>query len=104
MRLRIQIDNVSHDIDSTDPVTLGRWMVEIFGRVKNPSPATHYQIQAMPSWVPDEDGKGHADWIQDTRYWEIGKARSPRELLRELNAWLSNYESRGNDRDYGRLG
>lgn len=100
MRLIISIDGVPHQIDSTDPETLGRWMVEIFARVKYPTPATYYQVQAMPSWIPD-DGDGHADWIQDTRYLEIGKARSPRELLRELNAWLSNYEASGNDRNHG---
>lgn len=98
MRLTIQIDDVTSQIDSTDPETLGRWMVEIFGRVRNPTTATFYRIQAYPSFVPKDNGEYQPDWIADTRYMEVGKAHNPRELLQLLNAWLSNYESRGNDR------
>lgn len=103
MRLTIYIDGYTHQIDSTDPETLGRWMVEIYGRAVPITPATLMQVRAEPSFIPDPDGQFgmRADWIQDTRYMEIGKAYTPRELLQQLNAWLSNYESRGNDRDNG---
>lgn len=97
MRLQISIDGLPHQIDSTDPETLGRWIVEIFGRVRYPSPATLYQIQAWPSFIPDANDQLQPDWICDSRWMEVGKAKTPRELLRLLNAWLSNYESRGND-------
>lgn len=99
MRLQLSIDSMYHEIDSTDPETLGRWIVEIFGRVRNPSPSTFYQVRAIPSWVPDESGQGKADWIQDTRWLEMLSPRSPRELVNQLSAVLDKYEARDKAND-----
>lgn len=89
------IDGYSHDIDSTSPEVLGRWMVEIFARIPNPSPATLIQVQAYPSWIPDDSSQGgHGDWIQDSRYLgDLAKITSPRDLVNALSAWLDAYES-----------
>jgi hypothetical protein len=86
MRLEIAIDGVSHYIDSVNPELLGPWMVEIFARVTEPSPATYYQVRAWPSYIP---GKG-PDWI--TTGTQIVNVRTPRELVRELTAELDRIE------------
>lgn len=98
MRIRISVDGYGSEIDSTDPQTLGRWMVEIFARYPDAGPQTIYQVFANPSHVYNrKSGQYHSDWIQDTRYLEVGRARSPRELLTELTAWLDAYEARDDD-------
>ena len=95
MRLKIIIDGIYHEIDSTDPETLGRWMVEIYGRVQHPTPATLYQVQAYPSCIWDDSQYPKCDWIQDSRWLgQLGTARTPRELLVQLTQWLNDYEAR----------
>ena len=100
MRLRIHIDNMHHEIDSTNPETLGRWMVEIFGRIANPTPATLIRVEAQPSFIwednPNYRDQFRADWICDTRYFQTGEIHSPRELVTLLGEWLDKYEA---DRD-----
>jgi hypothetical protein len=86
MRLTIQIDNMPHQIDSTDPELLGKWVVEIFGRAvaQGIHPATFITVQAFPSWVPDAQG-GRPDWIADTRIiGSVYRIHSPRELVEIL--------------------
>ena len=86
MRLTIEIDNVRHEIDSTDPELLGKWIVESFGRAiaAGITPATYIRVQAYPSWVPDANQPGgRADWITDSRI--LGNSYqvwSPRDLLK----------------------
>jgi hypothetical protein len=89
MRLSIDIDAVHHEIDSTDPETLGRWIVEIFARVEYPNAATWYQVHALPSFT----GNNKPDWIADTRYFHLGEAKTPRELITLLTEWLDDYEA-----------
>lgn len=96
MRLEISIDGVYHSIDSTSPLTLARWMVEIFGRVTNPSPATYYQVRAVPSYTPDGKGGTQIDWIADSRFMKTHESHSPRELLADLTRELDEYEAEHN--------
>lgn len=99
MRLSINIDAMHHEIDSTDPETLGRWIVEIFGRIQHPTPATLIQVSAMPTtiWNSEWDTPHgfKADWICDSRWLgQLGTVRTPRELLEQLTQWLDDYEAR----------
>ena len=97
VRLTISVDSISHQIDSTDPELLGRWMLEIFARAAayGISDATYIQAYAYPSWVPDSSatGGGKPDWIADTRI--IGSTflvKSPRELVEALSRQLDEAE------------
>jgi hypothetical protein len=96
MKLEIIIDGMFHGIDSTDPEILGKWMVEIFGRVRHPTPATpatYFQVRAQPSYIPDADGNPTLDWIADSRFLGTATARTPREMVAALSAWLDEWEA-----------
>lgn len=94
MRLHLIIDGIWHEIDSTDPELLGRWIMEIFGRIPAISPATMIEIRASPSFVPDAAGQWRADWAADSRV--IGRQyeiQSPRDLLAALAKQLDDLEA-----------
>jgi hypothetical protein len=101
LKLRLFIDGLSHDIDSTDPELLSKWIVEIFGRIRQITPATRIEVQAFPSFVPDEPGDlrhgqggWHPDWTADSRViGQIVPVRSPRELLAALGKQLDEAEA-----------
>lgn len=101
MKLRLIIDGMPHEIDSTDPELLARWIVEIFGRIRQITPATLIEFQASPSFVPADDGdmqpgRGgwRPDWTADSRViGRITPIRSPRELLATLSAQLDELEA-----------
>jgi hypothetical protein len=95
VRLTISIDSVPHQIDSTDPVLLGNWMVEIFARAGEMNNATHIQVQVFPSFVPDPNAPQgmRPDWIADTRIvGRIFQISSPRELVEALGKQLDEAE------------
>ena len=94
MRLTITIDGMAHQIDSTDPELLGKWITEIFGRAVTAgiSPATYIQVQIYPSWIPDGAG-GKPDWIADTRI--IGSTyviKTPQEIADKLAEQLKDWK------------
>ena len=96
MRLKLIIDGYYHEIDSTDPELLARWIMEIFGRMREITPATQIQVQAQPSWLPcaNPAQPWAADWTADGRI--IGQTvavRSPRELLDALGKQLDEAEA-----------
>lgn len=97
MRLRLSIDAVPHEIDSTDPDLLARWIVEIFGRIREIHPATLIEFQAQPSWVPsgnDPSMPWRPDWAADSRViGQLMPARSPRELLAALGKQLDQLDA-----------
>ena len=85
MRLTLEIDTMHHEIDSTDPEILGRWVVEIFARYRV-GPQTLIRMQAMPSYLPGGPGEPmRPDWIADGRIMGLMReVRSPRDLVAEL--------------------
>ena len=97
MRLTISIDNMAHQIDSTDPELLGKWVTEIFGRAAawGITQATYIQVQIYPSFVADGSKEGsRPDWIADTRI--IGQTyqiHSPRDLLAIMAKQLDEAEA-----------
>jgi hypothetical protein len=94
MRLRLIIDNFTHEIDTTDPDLLGRWIVEIFGRMRDWNPATDVRMQAGPSYFPEVGGAWTADWLTDSRI--IAQQRpilSPRDLVAELGKILDESDN-----------
>src|SRR5579872_5025083 len=94
MRLSINVDAMHHEIDSTDPELLGRWVVEIFARTGPHTPATLVQVQAYPSWLPTEDGRGRADWIVDSRViTNLYRVRTPQELVDALQKQIKDLEA-----------
>jgi hypothetical protein len=94
MRLQIAIDAMNHQIDSTDPELLGKWIMEMFARVADTwSPATQFQVYVQPSWLPTRDGRGRADWIADSRVMgRIYDVKTPRELLDALAGQIEELE------------
>jgi hypothetical protein len=92
MRLTITIDGASHTIDSTDPELLGKWVVEIFARVGQVTPATYIQVQAYPSYLPSHNGEPVGlDWIADSRIiGGVFRISSPRELVEGLARQLDD--------------
>jgi hypothetical protein len=96
MRLTINIDNYRHEIDSTDPETLGRWIVEILARAeKTWTPATYVTVQVQPTFIasPDENS-WRPDWITDNRIIsEQISIRTPADLLAALQAQLEKLEA-----------
>lgn len=94
MIIELNIDKMGYRIDSTDPETLGKWLVEIFSRVTNPGPHTYYQVRAYPSWVPDDSTVGgHSDWINDSRWFHTYNSRNPRQFIQDLMKTLDDIES-----------
>ena len=94
MKLRIIIDGISHDCDTADPDLLGKWIVEIFGRIREIYPSTLIEFQAQPSWLPQaSDGNWQPDWIADSRIiGQVRPVRSPRELVAELGKMIDEWE------------
>ena len=94
MQLRMIIDGIPHEIDSTDPDLLARWVVEIFGRIREINPATLIEFQAFPSWVWSEGAANWApDWLADSRVIaQIQRIRSPRDLVTALGAQIDELE------------
>ena len=96
MRLTILIDAMPHQIDSTDPELIGKWLAEIFGRAAawGITPATQIEAQVYPSWVPADNPDGSKpDWIADTRI--IGRTyqvQSPRDVVTMLARQLDEAE------------
>jgi hypothetical protein len=73
-------------IDSLDPETLGRWLVETAGRAESgPAWST---VTVWPSYTPG----GQADWVQSGTRVQIN---SPRELLKELAEQIERAEAGG---------
>ena len=94
MKLRLIIDNIWQEIDSTDPDLLARWIMEIFGRIPQITPATLIQVQAFPSYLPDANGQWRADWAADSRVLgRLDPIKSPRELLEALTKQLDDLEA-----------
>ena len=97
MRLTIQVDATPHQIDSTDPELIGKWIAEIFGRAVafGITPATDIRVQIYPSWVPSDTlERGRPDWIADSRI--IGNSyqiHSPRDLIAALSRQLDEAEA-----------
>jgi len=98
VRLALIIDNYRHDIDSTDPELLGKWMVEIFARVQW-TPATYIQVNAQPSYLPQlPDSQPQFDWIADSRIMgQLIPVKSPREVVEALSALIDEYEAMPHD-------
>jgi hypothetical protein len=93
VRLTIVIGGMGHQIDSADPDMIGKWIVEIFGRMRDWNQGTYISMQAYPSSLPDENGGWRADWIADSRI--VGQSvpvRSPRELADALSSWVDEWE------------
>lgn len=93
MRLELYIDNMRYEIDSTDPVILGKWIVEIISRFEW-TPATYSKFQVWPSFVSDGHGDYRADWIADSRV--LGRAyvfSTPQELLDALQEQINDLEA-----------
>lgn len=95
MRLTLTVDNLSFQIDSTDPELIGRWVVEIFARTGPFTPATYCTMQAYPSYVRDPaTGRERPDWIADSRViGRIHLVRTPQEVVDMLQKQVSDLES-----------
>lgn len=93
MRLTIAVDNLRHEIDSTDPETLARWILEIIGRFAW-TPATYAYFQVYPSFTLNrETGEYAPDWVADSRVLgEFTQFRGPRDLLIALADQIERQE------------
>jgi hypothetical protein len=96
MRLSINIDSFHHEIDTADPELMARWIIEIFGRMREWTPGTWIAMSAYPSVLPDPDNPDagwRTDWIADSRIiGQVHQIRSPRELVAALSRQIDEYE------------
>jgi hypothetical protein len=99
VKLILAVDGMPFQIDTTDPELLGRWIVEIFARVRGPGPESVIQMQAWPSFVWDEDTGGwRPDWIADTRILGyMVTVKSPRGVVDALNDQIERQEAISGD-------
>jgi hypothetical protein len=89
MRLQLIIDSYPYVIDSSDPDLLARWIIEIFGRIREIHPSTQIELRAAPSFLLDDSGQWWPDWQADTRVINQPMTiRSPRELIEALSKQL----------------
>lgn len=82
MRIQIQ-DGMGYvyQIDSLHPDTLGKWLLEIFDRIR-PDHVCPARVQVWPSWSPD--GK-EADFVVDNRVLgRLYQVRKPREVIERM--------------------
>jgi len=86
-----------HEIDSTDPELLGKWVVEIFGRAVagGISASTRIMVRAQPSWIPDDSpAGGRPDWIADSRVMgHAYQVSSPHDLVAVLAQQIADAEA-----------
>lgn len=103
MRLTIQIDNIPHQIDTADPDLMARWIIEIFGRMREWTAATWVTMQAYPSFLPiDRNGRTDwvADWVADSAIiGRVVEIKSPRDLVTQLAKQLDEYEALPSERE-----
>jgi len=94
MKLTIVIDNIRHDIDSTNPEILGKWVVEILGRYPEWNPATYCYVQAQPTFIYEpHTNKYHTDWITDNRViGDVMPFKNPRDLVTALGEQIERAE------------
>lgn len=100
VKLVLRIDGYHHEIDSTDPEIIGKWIVEIFARIGPTwSPATFIQMQVQPSWLPAApDGQPQHDWIADSRFMgQLVPVKSPREVVEALTKMIDESEAKPDD-------
>lgn len=103
MRLTIQIDGINHGIDTADPELMSKWIIEIFGRMREWNSSTWVTMQAWPSLLPvDREGRTDwvADWVADSRI--IGRrveVKSPRDLVAALGRQLDEYDALRSEHD-----
>ena len=94
MKLHLIVDGIWHEIDSTDPDLLARWIVEIFGRIPAIYPATMIEVRVSPSFLPDGMGQWRPDWAADSRVLgRLYPVKSPRDLLAALTKQLDDLEA-----------
>lgn len=89
-RITIRLDGYHFQIDSTNPRILAEWMMEIFGRQKEYHPSSYIQVNIEPSYIPDPaspDGY-KSDWWTNVHYWQEYRARTPQELIEEVQKHL----------------
>ena len=99
MRVNVSVDGLAHLIDTTDPDILGRWVVEIFGRIREVTPATLIEFQVWPSYVPGVNGEPTPDWLTDsTLNGRMVRISSPRELVERLSKAIDESEAASADR------
>jgi hypothetical protein len=97
MRLSLFIDGIPHQIDTTDPDLMARWLVEIFGRIQELTPATLIEFRTQPSFLYGKDRQPAMDWIADSAI--IGQQHrilSPRDFVTALGRQLDEAEALAN--------
>lgn len=91
MRLEVRDSGgYQYSIDSVNPEVLGKWLVEIFERIR-PGTGVHApaMVRAWPSWI---DGK-EVDFVTDSRV--LGRmfpALTPREVVAALAQMVKDQE------------
>lgn len=96
MRIELSDPNGRYmSIDSRDPETLGRWIVEKLTDAPVDDTVLHeygYRLRAWPSWSAD----GQKDWVGDLI---ITPVRTPRELVGGLVDYLDRWEAHNGKTD-----
>jgi len=84
MRVQLEVDSIYRQIDTRDPETMARWLLEQFNEIGRIwTPATFTRVQVWPSY--DLDGRSGVDWIVNGAHNppQLG-TRTPRQFVNEL--------------------
>lgn len=89
MRLTLQVDGMTSEIDTRDPDLLARWLLEQFALIRW-SPASYVTAHAYPSWSDlDDGGRARADWLTNsawlTNRWIV---KTPEDVVEGLRVAL----------------
>lgn len=91
MRVQLQVDGIQHGIETRDPETLARWLIEWFDAI-DWHPSTWCQVTVWPTWTHQGDTP---DWITDSRYAGLlprtENARTPEDMVKALTECLQTF-------------
>jgi len=87
VRLEIYADGYNYSIDTIEPDTLGKWVVEIFDRIGPMDASSYLQVRAWPSFSTRANQGG--DWILNSSMNNpLFGIKSPREMVEGLSKAL----------------
>jgi hypothetical protein len=94
VRIQLEIDALIFQIETRDPETMARWLVEWFAEIQRLwTPATHIRIMVYPSYSLRDTGKPFEfDWIANASLNGpiSGKIHTPAQFVRELGDRLAD--------------
>jgi hypothetical protein len=93
VRIQLEIDAIFRQIETRDPETMARWLVEQFAEIQRIwTPATYIRVMVYPSFALNSMDRSAADWIESASLNGpiSGKIHTPAQFVRELGERLAD--------------